>query len=277
VYQDGGSICIGGDLTIGIPSSEFSDYTLAGGSLVSSNVIINGGWGRNYFGNYGGTQTVLGLLSVNGPFNPYDGSTNYYELNGGQLSAREIQVNNNGWFVHRSGALLNSPRLTLASGGWQAATGVTRFGALQGSGTIILPAGPCVLNFSNSTSSALGFLVIRGWNGSWTSGGQHQILFGPGGLTSEQLSQIHFIRPNGIDCFFCEVSPARLLPNGELVPAQVLQAHRTGGDLVLKWDLGGVLQTATNANGPFVEVTGAFSPFTNRFLNPQRFYRLSSP
>ena len=274
VYQNGGSNYISTDLNIGNFQSGDDSYSLRGGSLISSNVAIHG-WGWTYFANNGGIHTVSGVLSVLGWDSPGNG-TNYYELNGGQLIAREIQVITNGWFVHRSGALLNSPVLTMANGGWQAATGVTELGPLQGTGTILLPSEECVLSFFNSTASTLGPVFIRGWNGSLAGGGQHQIFFGPGGLTPEQLSQIQFIRPNGIDCFACQVQAARLLPSGELVP-QPLKAYRMAGDLVLEFTRGGKLETATNVNGPFTDVTGVSSPYTNRFLDPQRFYRLRWP
>lgn len=271
VCQTGGSNYVAGGLTIGNDQADTDAYALVGGTLVCSNVTIHG-WGWSYFANQGGTHVVREVLHITGWLEPGYG-TNYYILTGGQLSAREIRVDNEGWFIHQAGALLNSPMLTLSNGYWQAAPGFTQFGPIQGSGSIYFPTGQCILSFSNSTAAPDG-LTIYGWNGSPGGGGQHQIRFGPGRLTSQQLLGIHFIRP---DCFTCEFRPPRQLPDGEVVPAQVLEPRRLGGEMVLQWELGGILQTATNVAGPYTDLRGATSPYTNRFSDPQRFFRLRQP
>lgn len=47
------------------------------------------------------------------------------------------------------------------------------------------------------------------------------------------------------------------------------------GRLLLQWNGGFTLQTATNVLGPFTDLSGAPSPYTNSFTNgPQRFFRL---
>jgi hypothetical protein len=50
----------------------------------------------------------------------------------------------------------------------------------------------------------------------------------------------------------------------------------SGKDLVLSWDAGSVLQTATEASGLFVDLPGVSSPYTNHpaTTEPRRFFRL---
>jgi len=58
------------------------------------------------------------------------------------------------------------------------------------------------------------------------------------------------------------------------VPGAVLQSHRSGNSLVLEWGSGSVLQSATNVLGPWQDVSGATSPYTVSFTDPQRFFRI---
>jgi polygalacturonase len=47
------------------------------------------------------------------------------------------------------------------------------------------------------------------------------------------------------------------------------------GQLILQWNRGFTLQAAASAAGPFADLVGAASPYTNSFTNwPQRFFRL---
>lgn len=48
------------------------------------------------------------------------------------------------------------------------------------------------------------------------------------------------------------------------------------GNLVLQWNKGFTLQTATNVTGSFTDLTAAFSPYTNQIASgeSQRFFRL---
>jgi hypothetical protein len=64
------------------------------------------------------------------------------------------------------------------------------------------------------------------------------------------------------------------LPNGEIVPGPALASEIIPGAMVLKWGAGYALQTSTSPLGPFVDVANSFSPFTNHFDEPQRFFRL---
>ncbi|HXI68911.1 MAG TPA: hypothetical protein VNN22_00990 [Verrucomicrobiae bacterium] len=45
--------------------------------------------------------------------------------------------------------------------------------------------------------------------------------------------------------------------------------------LILQWNNGFTLQTATNMAGPYADLTGATSVYTNQFSNsPRRYFRL---
>ena len=89
-------------------------------------------------------------------------------------------------------------------------------------------------------------------------------------LTAQQLRQIQFHNPAGASGFF----PATILSTGEIVPTRMLAFSATREGVVLRWNGTDILQTATIVTGPYVDVTGASSPRTNRFSDPQRFFRL---
>jgi len=52
----------------------------------------------------------------------------------------------------------------------------------------------------------------------------------------------------------------------------------SGTDIILKWPTnlaaGFVLQSSPAATGPFTNVAGAITPYTNSIVGPQQFYRL---
>jgi len=55
----------------------------------------------------------------------------------------------------------------------------------------------------------------------------------------------------------------------------MLNVLPNAASLVLQWNKGFTLQTATNLGGSYIDVAGATSPCTNQFINtPQRFFRL---
>ena len=133
----------------------------------------------------------------------------------------------------------------------------------------------CIVRFANSSSVAWSNqagLLIANWNGSPNGGGNHQVYFGStsSGLTAQQLSEIQFKNPSGLNGTF----PARILSTGEIVPGQILLSQRSGNSLVLQWGSGSVLQSATNVMGPWQDVSGATSPYTISFAGPQRFFRI---
>src|SRR6185436_1240614 len=120
-------------------------------------------------------------------------------------------------------------------------------------------------------------LIIQGWNGSASGGGQHQLTFGSSlsGL-SGQLAQIRFVNPGGMPA---GTYPARILATGEVVPGPqpTLSMTHSGNGLVISWSGYYQLLTSTNVLGPFAVINGATSPYTNSLNEPQRFFVLRSP
>jgi hypothetical protein len=147
-------------------------------------------------------------------------------------------------------------------------------GASNSASDLTLPSGVAVIRFRDSSSIAWSnqaVLTIDGWNGSYGGGGHHQIFFGnnSAALTPQQLSQIQFNNPAGT----IGTLMAAIRPTGEIVPALRLDSQRSSAGLVLTWPVGATLQTATNVSGPYSDVA-ASSPYTNRFSDSQRFFRL---
>jgi hypothetical protein len=73
---------------------------------------------------------------------------------------------------------------------------------------------------------------------------------------------------------------ARILSDGEVVPGSVAASPKVafstqGNNLALTWPAGWTLQSATNAAGPYFDVTNVTPPYTNDTTRaPQRFFRL---
>jgi hypothetical protein len=269
IGQSGGTNLVAGTLSLGNSSFD-SRYNLSGGRLETGDMLIAGN--GSYINQTGGKFVVSNSLSVL--------TSAGYFLRAGQLSARDILLRGT-TFYHSGGSVSQTGTLTLANGAWQCNTGRVdlgqlRLGATGGSnGSITLPDGGCVMAFSNSSSitwSNQQTLTIENWDGSIYGGGALQIRFGNNatGLTAQQLSQIRFDNPAG----FSGTYPARILASGEITPGPVLETARSGNALVLTWSAGAVLQTATNVNGPYGDLTGISPPYTNQTTEPRRFFRL---
>jgi beta-glucanase (GH16 family) len=69
----------------------------------------------------------------------------------------------------------------------------------------------------------------------------------------------------------CSAAAATTIVTIHQPPALSMQA--SGDSLVLNWS-SGTLQSATNVPGPWYDVVGAASPYTNPFVGPQQFFRL---
>jgi hypothetical protein len=277
VDQTGGNAQIGDLNLYGFHSS----YTLDGGLLTTTNLVVTNA-DSTWFAQNGGTNTVSGLLKVSLQSPGGDG----YIMNGGTLLAPVIQLENSGTFHHYGGAVSGNSSLILAHGRWDAQPGTTELGRVQlnvgdsSDSMLGFPTIPCVVKFADSHTAAWAgqaTLVIAYWNGSPSGGGQHQVIFGnsAGALTAQQVSQIQFRNPKGLNGTY----PARLLSTGEVVPgtntAVTLAASRQGENLVLSWPSGYMLQRATNVAGPYQDILEATSPYTvNMSLAPQQFYRL---
>ena len=75
------------------------------------------------------------------------------------------------------------------------------------------------------------------------------------------------------------LAPAQITASDDvsnlLVTGPVLNVLPNAGSLVLQWNSGFTLQSATNVIGPYADLTGATSLYTNPFTNPApRFFRL---
>jgi len=285
--QNGGTNQIGGDLTVMSKTLYNSAFQLRGGLLESSNTtIISNPQAAGGFTQSGGTQIVSNLLYVSRT-NSSESATDYavdFLFTGGQLIAQNIQVEGGAIFHHQGGNLVSNGMLTLANGTWGANTNIQVLGKLlvgnsqTANSTISFPNGASSLSFANSSTvpwSSQAILTIDHWNGSLTGGGIHQLYFGNDsvGLSSQQLAQIQFQNPAGITGTF----PATILPTGEVVPTQVLISQHSGNGLALSWTPGMVLQSSTNASGPFEDITAPSSCSCNiNFSDPKRFFRLRS-
>jgi hypothetical protein len=167
-------------------------YTLAGGFLKASNIIVSG---------------FNGLTQV-----------------GGQVLTTNLALVST-TFRQAGGTIRISSVLTFSGSEWSLATGTQMAGRLQLTGMqatshLSLGRSPSVVRFSDSSQMVWqsdAKLVISGWEGSLIGGGQHQILFGAtaNGLATQQLSQIEFQNPAGL---IAGVYPARILATGEVLP-----------------------------------------------------------
>ncbi len=276
--HDGGTNLVAGDVVLGTaPLNPFeagsARYVLGGGLLSARNITVNA---ENYgsFRQTGGSNQITEKLTVKGVTN---GFPENYTLDGGTLMVNDIAISAGAFFDHTNGTIIHSNVLTLNQGGWHAAAGNHSLGALKlggGPGTdseITFRSGSSILHLANSSAQswAAALLTVNNWHGSTSGGGATQLYFGSdtNGLTASQLAQIRF----SISGQLC---PARILSTGEAVPrAQFLGFSRSGNSLTLTWDLGGILQSATNVVGPYQDLS-ATSPYAVATSNLSRFFRL---
>ncbi|HLX69003.1 MAG TPA: hypothetical protein VKV04_05175 [Verrucomicrobiae bacterium] len=273
----------GGTNNVGVMTLDtVSSYVLNGGVLIVSNLTQNGQTAFSLVGSIqqsGGTNQVLGTLFV--------GGSSSYDFTNGLLIADHIQVAGQATFVHAGGSFSGLKNILLAGGSWVERTAGEQLGQLQlGSGTNLnsslnLPSGSCILRFADSSSvpwAGAERLTIQDWSGSTNGGGSQQVFFGTSasGLTAQQLGQVQFSNPAGLPA---GTYSAQILSDGEVVPNQAITASiafsQQGNNLVLTWPTGWILQSATNAAGPYNDVSSATSPDTiNVIAQPQQFFRL---
>jgi len=114
-------------------------------------------------------------------------------------------------------------------------------------------------------------LYINNWHGSTSGGGATQLYFGSNssGLTAQQVSQIRFDTSGGL-------YSAKILATGEVVPAvpPTVQFTRNGNTMTMTWGPSWVLQSSTNAAGPYFDVNGATSPWPISMTKSREFFRL---
>jgi hypothetical protein len=150
---------------------------------------------------------------------------------------------------------------------------------LASNATINLGGGNAKLSFSNSSGedwNSATILTVTNWNGSSTGGGDDQLRFGESqsGITATQVHQIRFIDPLG---FSTGEYVAQILSTGEVVPLErpMLSPTRSGNRLVFNWTGDFLLQMSTNIAGPYLDMPGASSPYTNEMTGlSERFFRL---
>ncbi len=253
-----------------------SDLTLTGGTLNCSNLYVNDG---AILHQHGGILIASNSLSFGGYREPGPKIYTRYEFLGGMLIASNIDVGGD-WIIGNSSVenRISNSGFTRLSHTLQISNAVEQLGRfiLATNATIDLAGSASRLSFANSSGEmweSAATLEVLNWNGNVSAGGTEQLKFGTdqSGLTSTQLSQIRFrIGTN--------VYGAKIVDTGEVVPDQFippLAFSKHGNDLVLTWPSGWTLQTATNVPGPYSDVSGATSPYTNAIPpDGQRFFRL---
>ncbi len=275
--QSAGSNMISGNLMVS--SGPVSIYQLSGGLLIDLNATVNSSAGGGFF-QTGGIHVVGNLLAVNGEITNFSG----YTLSGGQLSAQNLQLSGGAAFHHTTGGTLTQAGTLTLAGIWDEQTSGQQFGQLQLSVLLLFTnsilsmpnKSTCVVQFAASSGlvwSNQATLTIEHWSGLDSGGGNQRILFGSSAsaLTAQQLSQIQFLNPAGLAP---GTYPAQILSTGEITPGRALASSEVSHQLVLQWSGTAILQTATNANGPYTDVVGAMSPYTNSFTGTRRFFRL---
>lgn len=280
-----------------------SQLNLQSGTLACSDVVNAAG--SMFINQTGGALVVSNLFVFDGYYpRPYNSTYEHvtYGFTGGTLAASNIQIDaewnigsssqpgrisNPGYF--RLSGILDVGNASEQLGGFILATSTNY--QINSFGTVLtnLARTNAQINFTGTTTT-LAFakssaevwsnsvsLLIYNWSGSPAGGGREQLKFGADatGLTAAQLSQIQFINPAGLPN---GVYAAVILGTGEVVPyaPNWLQITPQNGALVLNWQPGSALQTATEVIGPYIDVAGATPPFTNLVDCPQRFFRARS-
>src|SRR4029077_16454393 len=150
---------------------------------------------------------------------------------------------------------------------------------LTGNSVVDFGSGNSSLQFAPSSFeswSPQALLVVVNWAGSTNGGVNTKLLFGnnQSGISPSQLRQVRFVNPVGFPpgTFF-----GVILPTGEVVPTirPVLFISRNANRTIFNWSGAFALQQATNVLGPYVDISGATSPYTNDTPQlPQAFFRL---
>ena len=262
-------------------------FNLEAGSLSTSNTTVTGAdrtiTNRPSFTQTSGTHTIQNQLIVDA----------IYRLNGGTLTASNIMIYPDGDLWLTGGSLSNTDRFSMYDG-ICFAQGQRNLGKLYVKldilsrhtnamvSTLDLQGGSTILRFQDSRDASAewnGNLLIRNWSGSVNGGGADQVFVGTTaqGLTAAQLQRVTFLNPEGLPV---GTYPARILTNGELLPATVqptLGLSRKPGNLALSWSGNYELWTTTNLTAPWTLIPAATSPYTNSFVDPQRYFKLRLP
>jgi hypothetical protein len=274
--QNGGTNSVA-DLRVGLPEC---DYFLNGGLLSTLRSQVGSGT----------ADEPKALIVQNGGIHRADSELDVmagdYELKGGTLIAPHILLSGSGLHL-QGGQVINSLRTTMTYGRLIAERGDANFGPLLVAGDrfavwasrIEFKSEAATVRFADSSAMLWSNgvpLIIHNWAGALQGGGAHRIYFGTSssGLSAMQLAEVFFSNPGGL---LQGVYRSRLLPSGELVPARriPLTFTRNRDEIVLQWPTHFLLQTSTNVMGPYEDLFVS-SPYTIRFTDPQRFFRLRS-
>jgi hypothetical protein len=267
--QAGGTLALSSTFGIG----NGGTVRLTGGTITVPQTSMGDSALEDYpvFTHSGGTHIISNELTLN---------AGTYILKGGSLVASNITILS-GTFTNNGGSISNRGFFTLSSGSFYPGSQNQQLGklAVNGHAKLDFSGGAAVVKFLASSDASwyeYGQLSIEHWNGLVKGGGANQVLCGTSqnGLSAQQLSKIVFRDPAGLPA---GTYLASMLPTGEIVPAQqpTLSHTRMGSHWVFTWPAGFSLQTATNVLGPYEEVVGATSPFTNIVTGDHmRFYRV---
>lgn len=231
---DAGAVSsIGTNATVNFSGTNASttvlDYT--GGnvttdrSLVFNGVATNGEGGTLRVSNSSTVVTLDGSASGTGRM-VVDGGTVVLSntTTSNSFAPASIQVNSNSILqIAANEQIGNSTDLILNGGTLRLFNGATGYAetlgtlTLSASSTIDLGAATTLRNITFANSSAItwtGTLTITNWQGvANTTGDAGRLLFGSGGLTSGQMSQVYWAGPG-----FTGSGGTLIGPNGELVP-----------------------------------------------------------
>jgi hypothetical protein len=267
--------------------------TLTGGTLSTPEEILI----FAHFTQTGGTNKVADALNLIGATYSWDefaelpvvyGST--FSLSGGKLIASNIVVEAGTTLkcsgsgtpgrIQNDGTFWLGGTLSALDDAEQLGSLVLCDGGIFGPATVVLGSSG-IVKFADSTTHVWpsGYrLVVPDWSGFLSGGGPSQLIFGTNtvGLTQQQLSNIVFTNPRGLAP---ATYKARILQSGEVVPdGRVLLTSVGATGRLLTWSGPYVLESSTDAQGPFVVVPEATSPYafpqSPGLLEPKRFFRL---
>jgi hypothetical protein len=262
---------------------DAGSFILGGGFLVSSNVSVSSRFGelnsfsnlRSFYTQTGGTHEVQMIFS--------SGRGGLAGLQGGWLKATDISVGPVGELELSGAVVTNTGTFTLVDGAQVRANGNYPY-----LGKLIVKSGLSILDFGLNAAT-LHFrdshdvawdspLVVSNWSGSLGGGGTDRFYVGTSsqGLTGDQVARISFVNPAGLPA---GTYPAAILATGEIVPSTrpTMGVTRSSSGMVISWSGNSQLLSSTNVTGPYDPVSGATSPYTNSFTEPQRFFILRSP
>lgn len=280
VSNFGGFTQTGGTNTVtGRLLTDRSGYSLQGGTLSAANLLVqppgmvSGGFIiDSSFSQSGGVCTIANTLS----------NLDQFTLSGGTLGAKDILTA--GTMTIASNLpppVINNGGTFTLSGNLNLGNSTQQLGRLiaAGNSTITFPSNNSALHFLDSHTATWtngATLTLTNWNGSTNGGGASQLFVGSNtsGLTPAQLLRFRFSNPAG---FAPGTWYASQLTTGEIVPTirPYLSTTQQGANLVLSWTGAFTLQSATNAQGPYLNVPGATSPYTNTLKSqPRQFFRL---